>query len=238
MKEYKIRKVGLMLFSLIFFFAVVSNAGAIGFVQVNSATPQTPQSSVTVSYKSAQIAGDLNVVVVGWNDSIAVVTSVTDTKGNVYQLAVGPTVQTGTASQSIYFAKNIAGATANGNAVTVKFNTAARYADIRILEYSGLDRTNPVDAVAAGQGNSSTSNSGAVTTGNANDLLFAANLVQTGTSAAGAGFTSRIITSPDGDIAEDRIVSAIGSYSATAPLSSAGGWIMQMVAFKVAGSAL
>lgn len=230
------KKIVLSLNSLILFFALVSNAGAIGFVQLNSATPQRPQSSVTVTYKSVQVAGDLNVVVVGWNDSTAVVTSVTDTKGNVYQLAVGPTVQTVVASQSIYFAKNIAGATANGNAVRVQFNTAARYADIRILEYSGLDGTNPVDVVAAGQGNSSTSNSGAVTTGNANDLLFAANLVQTSTRAAGTGFTSRIITSPNGDIAKDRIVSATGSYSATARLTSAGGWIMQMVAFK-AGSA-
>src|SRR5262249_11737257 len=37
-------------------------------------------------------------------------------------------------------------------------------------------------------------------------------------------------TSPDGDIAEDRMVTATGSYLATAPAS--GSWIMQMVAFR------
>ena len=40
-----------------------------------------------------------------------------------------------------------------------------------------------------------------------------------------------MLTSPDGDIAEDQMVTATGSYSATAPLASAGPWIMQMVAF-------
>jgi hypothetical protein len=37
--------------------------------------------------------------------------------------------------------------------------------------------------------------------------------------AASAGFTKRIITSPDGDIAEDRTTSALSSYNATAPLN-------------------
>jgi hypothetical protein len=41
-----------------------------------------------------------------------------------------------------------------------------------------------------------------------------------------------MITSPDGDIAEDRIVTATGSYTATAPTSPAGPWIMQMAAFR------
>src|SRR5208283_4707100 len=48
----------------------------------------------------------------------------------------------------------------------------------------------------------------------------------------GSGFTQRLLTSPDGDIAEDEAVTATGSYSATAPLSSSGPWIMQMVAFR------
>ena len=52
----------------------------------------------------------------------------------------------------------------------------------------------------------------------ANDLIFGANLVQTTTSGPGSGFTKRMLTSPDGDIAEDQLVAAIGSYSATAPL--------------------
>src|SRR6185436_18499711 len=67
----------------------VSNAGGtatILFVQGNYAVPQSPQSTVTVTYTAAQTAGDLNVVLVGWNDGSATVTSVTDSRGNTYEL--------------------------------------------------------------------------------------------------------------------------------------------------------
>jgi chitodextrinase len=214
--------------------ATTQAAAAISFRQVNSAIPTGVQTTVTVAYLAAQTAGNLNVVVVGWGDNTSVVNSVTDTKGNLYTRAVGPTAVGGAVhSQSIYYAKNIVAA-AGGNTVTVQFNAAVQYPDIRILEYSGLDPVNPVDVTVAATGSSATSSSGAVTTTNANDLLVAANIVQTTTTAAGAGFTSRVITSPNGDIAEDRIVTAVGSYSATATLSGAGTWVMQLVAFKTA----
>jgi hypothetical protein len=169
--------------------------------------------------------------VVGWNDSTATVGTVTDGSGNVYTLAVGPTVQSGIASQSIYYSKNIVGAAAGTNSATVTFSPAAAYPDIRILEYSGADPNNPVDVTAASSGNSSISSSGSVTTTNPTDLLFGANLVQTNTTGPGSGFTQRVLTSPDGDIAEDEMVTATGNYSATAPLNSSQ-WIMQMVAFR------
>jgi fibronectin type 3 domain-containing protein len=213
--------------------SAVTSSTTINYVQGNYATPQTPQATVTVTFTAVQSAGDLNVVVVGWNDSTAVVNTVTDRSGNTYTRAVGPTVISGVATQSIYYAKNIAGAAAGANIVTVTFSTAAAYADIRIAEYAGIDTLNPVDVTAAGSGNSTTSSSGAATTTYASDLLVGANLVQTGTTGSGTGFTSRMITTPDGDILEDRTVTSTGSYSATAPLTS-GKWIMQMVAFKAA----
>jgi hypothetical protein len=205
---------------------------AIGFVQGNYATPQSPQSVVSVIFSSAQAVGDLNVVVVGWNDTTATVSSVTDSKGNVYTLAVGPTQASGNLSQSIYYARGIFAAAANTNTVTVRFTVPAQYADVRILEYSGLNQINPVDVTSAAIGTNATSNSGAITTTNANDLIFGANIVATGTSGPGTGFTKRMITSPDGDIVEDRVVSTAGSYGATAPLTGSGPWIMQLVAFK------
>jgi chitodextrinase len=211
---------------------------SIAFVQVNAAVPQTAQSTVTLPFASAQAAGNLNVVVVGWNDATSQVRSVTDTMANVYALAVGPTVNPAFASQAIYYAKNIRSAGAGANLVSVLFDQPAQNADIRIAEYRGLDVTNPVDVTAAAQGNSSTSSSGAVTTTSANDLLVGANMVLLGqTTGPGASFTNRVITVPDSDILEDRIVTATGSYSATAPLSTSGPWIMQMVAFRAAGGA-
>ncbi|TMB17769.1 MAG: DUF1929 domain-containing protein [Deltaproteobacteria bacterium] len=214
-----------------------ATATAIAFVQENDATPQTPAMSVSVRYALAQSAGNLNVVVVGWNDTTAQVASVTDTKGNAYQLAVGPTQFSGQVTQSIYYARNIAAAAASANTVNVSFTVPAVFADVRTLEYSGLDPASPVDVTASATGSAATSSTPAAATTSAPDLLVAANTVTTWTTNPGAGWTSRVITSPDGDIAEDRIVSVAGSYSATALLATPGPWVMQMVAFKPASSA-
>ncbi len=201
-----------------------SGTAAISFVQAAVATPQSSMVTVPVAYAGAQTAGDLNVVVVGWNDTTATVQSVKDSAGNAYSLAIGPT--SGTAlRQSIYYAPNIV---AGSNTVTVTFSQAAASPDVRILEYRGV---NAVDVTAGASGNSTAANSGAATTTVANELVFGADIVATITGAAGSGFTSRVITSPDGDIAEDRVVTTAGSNSATATLTSGGPWVMQLVAF-------
>jgi hypothetical protein len=184
-------------------------AVALAYVQGNSTTVTSGQTTV-VPYLAAQRAGDLNVVIVGWNDATAQVTSVTDSNGNVYQLAVGPTVLTGSPalSQSVYYANNISAAAASANAVTVKFNTSAYYSDARILEYIGVDQVSPLDVSSAATGSSATTSSGAVTTKNAKDLLVGSNVVWTMTSGPGSGLTKRMITS-FGDIVEDRIATRL-----------------------------
>ncbi len=209
---------------------------AIAFVQRNAATPQSLQSAVSATYAAAQNAGDLNVVVVGWNDSVAQVRSVTDTRGNTYQLAVGPTVSSGNLTQAIYYAANVGASSAGANVVTVTFDRPAAYVDLRIAAYRGVATTNPLDVVSTGVGISANSATSSVSTANANDLIVAANTVATGTTGAGAGYVSRVVTSPDSDILEDRVVTASGSYAATAPLSSSGAWVMQLVAFRAASS--
>ncbi len=211
-------------------------ARAQSFVQVKSAVPVSA-TTVGVTYTNAQVAGDLNVVIVGWNDTTATLKSITDTKGNTYVLATGPVTISGSLTQSIYYAKNIVAAAAGTNTVSVTFSTAAIYPDIRILEYSGLDTNNPLDGGTGATGSATTTDSGAVSTTNATDLLVGANIVATSTAAPGVGFTQRIVTDPDGDIAEDRVVTSTGSYHATATLSAPGSWIMQVVAFKAAGAA-
>lgn len=199
------------------------------FVQVAYSTPQSPQATVSVAYPSAQTAGDLNVVVVGWNDTTATVKSVTDSAGNVYRLAIGPTLGTGL-SQSIYYAPGIAG---GSNTVTVTFSQAATYPDIRVLEYAGVAS---LDVTAGKSGKSATSSSGAATTTAANELIVAANTVATSTSAAGSGYTARVVTAPDGDLVEDKTATTAGSNNAKATLNESGPWVMQMAAFA-AGTA-
>ena len=202
----------------------------ITFVQGNYSAPWDPQSTMNIAFSKAQNAGDLNVVVVGWNDSAAIVQSVTDSLGNIYTRAVGPTIQSGVASQSIYYAKNIASAGAGANSVTVKFSAAARFPDIRIAEYSGASTTSPVDITAASSGNGATSSASVVTV-SANDLILAGNLVQTVSTGPGSGYSQRMLTN-DGDIVEDRIASTTGTYSAGSPINPSAQWIMQIVAFK------
>ena len=198
----------------------------------------TPDSGVTVgvAYKGAQTAGNLNVVVVGWSDAVSAVSTVRDSAGNSYALAVGPTVNTGGVTQAIYYAKNIVAAGAGANTVTVTFNRSASFPDIRVMEYSGLDLNNPLDGAAGAVGSNAAADSGAVTTTAGNDLLVGANTVMTRVNAAGAGYTNRVITYPDGDLVEDQIAASVGTYHATSPLADAGPWVMQVVALKAAGA--
>ena len=198
------------------------------FVQAATGPPtiQASNTSVAVAYKQSQAAGRLNIVVVGWGDTTSSISSVSDSNGNTYSRAVGPTTNTGL-QESVYYAKNIVGGT---NTVTVTFNQAAAYPDVRILEYSGLDPTSPLDVTAAGTGTGTTASSGAATTTSANELIFGAGNSAHHYTAAGSGFTERVINIY-GNIAEDKVVSSSGSNAATAT-NSAGFWVMQMATFK------
>ncbi len=203
----------------------VTTGGTIGYVQGKSTT-QGSGSSVAIAYPAGQTGGDLNVVAVMWGDTISAVTSVTDSKGNTYALAMGPTKVTGLTS-AIYYAKNIA---SGSNTIMVKFNQTASYPNVNVLEYSGLDTANPLDVRAAATGSGTTANSGSATTTSASELIVGAGNPTSVFTSAGSGFTSRIINA-FGGISEDKIVSSAGSYNATATLTS-GTWVMQMVTFR------
>lgn len=215
--------------------AATTAHAAVSYVQGNSAVPQTSQTSVAVIYTAAQTAGNTNIVVVGWHDSTATVSSITDTKGNSYVIAVGPTVSSTHGSETIYYASGIIAAAASANTVTVTFSVSASKPDIRIAEYSGLVATSALDHAVGATGTTGTSlSSGSISTTYANDLVVGADLGGVTTSAAGSGYTQRILTTTDKDLLEDKTVTTTGSYSATATLTSSSWWIMQVAAFKVA----
>jgi hypothetical protein len=201
----------------------------IAFVQQAAAVPQSPQSNVNLAYPQAQTAGNLNVVVIGWNDATANVSSVTDSAGNTYQVAAPLTRGTGV-SQVVYYAKNVVGGPAN--TVMVAFDRPATYVDLRIAEYAGISRTNPLDVTASGTGTGNSAATAAATTTNAKALLVGAGTTFTKFTAAGTNYTLRVITKPNADILEDRTVSATGSYTATANHAGNGNWVLQLVAFR------
>ncbi len=200
------------------------------FLQAAFSAPQTNQTAVTVTLRP-QGAGNLLVVLAGWNDATAAVSSVSDSLGDAFSLAVGPTRRTTVLSQSIYYATNVAG---GANSVTVRFNRAAKFVDIRVLEYAGLDPVAPFDSAVGASGSSGLASTGSLVTHAAGELLVAGDMVMTGSLTPGAGFTSRVVTTPDSDIAEDSIAGAPGTYSATAPVSGPNGWVIQVAAFKPA----
>src|SRR5450631_4052735 len=187
----------------------------VSVVQLNSSSfLQVNTDSVAVPFTASQTAGDLNVVVVGWYDISNTIASVQDSNGNEYALAAGTTstplpapgaTQAGV-SQSIYYAKNIK---AGANTVTVAFNEKTAIQSIRIIEYSGLDLTNPLDTSAGSSGSSNPADSGSVTTNSAHDLLVVAGTITTSFTGSGSGFTTQLLDG-FGDIVEDRLVTTAG----------------------------
>ena len=144
--------------------------------------------------------------------------SVTDDNTNTYKLA-GTTAGHGL-SQAIYYAPNIAVTPHATPTVTVTFNQAAVSPDVRILEYSGLSTTFPLDNWTGITANSATADSGPATT-TGTDLILGAGTAGPGTgfTAAGATFTLRLITPGFGDIVEDSNAGLpAGSHNATATL--------------------
>ena len=179
----------------------------------------------------AQTAGNLNIVAVGWNDTTSTVSSVSDSRGNIYAQAGTMTTGTGL-RQAIYYAKNIA---AGSNTVTVVFNQAAAYVDVRILEYSGLDTTSPLDVTAGAAGSSASANSGAATTTAGNELIFGAGMTASRYSAAGTGFTSRIITSLGRGHCGRQGGQQRGQLQRLRPPDLSSNWVMQMATFRASG---
>src|SRR5262249_12465357 len=199
------------------------------YVQGNYACPQTDQSQVSVTYTNKQTAGNVNILAIGWNDIIANITDVNDSPGNPYQTAVTTSQQMNNAiSQAIYYATNIH---SGSNTVTVMFDQPAHFVDLRATEYGGLIKGDPFDVGASGTGSGLLADSGPLTTGQTNELLFAAGTTTGSFAGAGSGYVIQIYTRPNSDIVEDMVSEAAGTYNAMAP-SGASGWVMQVASFK------
>lgn len=171
-------------------------------VQVNSATPSSV-STINCTYVQAQNRGDLNVVIVGWtNASSLTVNSVTDTVNGAYTLGV-PLTTIGTVQQAMYFLPNILSASAGTNIVTVVLSGVATQPDVRILEYSGIVTSLPIDATGSNTG-SNASPSVSVVSLNSNDLVVAGGTSISNFLSAGPLFTTRLLTA-DHNIADDAV---------------------------------
>jgi hypothetical protein len=201
-----------------------------GFVQLNFVCPQSAETEATAIYTAAQTAGNTNILAIGWNSGSSNLTSVTDSMGNVYKVAV-PTVHAPALSQAIYYASNIKAAAPGENAVTVTFDVPTPPIDLRITEYRDL-AVDGFDAGATAYGTGTNTDVGSVTTHSDSQLLFAAGMTWGSFATAGPDFTVRIITVPDADIVQDRFVTASGTYNVTAPLNYSEDWLLQVATFE------
>jgi hypothetical protein len=204
------------------------------FVQVNNNIDLVNASSVSVTYAAPETAGNMNIVVVGWNDTSSSVLSVTDDNTNTYVLAAANAGHG--LSQAIFYARNIVLPNNSTPTVTVTFNQNAGLPDIRVLEYSGLGTTATVDNWAGSSNDTLLADSGAATTSDSGDLILGAGTTHSHFTDKGTGFTLRVITFPFGDMVEDlNGGQPAGNYDATGPLAYKNPWVMQMVAFSSAG---
>ena len=179
------------------------------------------------AFANPNTAGNLIVAYVAWSNTGTV--SLSDTRGNAYT-PVAPATSWGSTNQwrsQVFYARNIAG---GANTVTATFGTSiTSFGKLFIHEYSGLNRTAPLDASAVSIGTTSAMNSGSSTTTNADDLIFGSGSSSSSVTAPGTGFTSRL--NANGTRTEDRNVTSAGPQSATAT-QNGNRWVMHMVAFK------
>ncbi len=185
--------------------------------------------SIAQPFQTAQAAGNLNLVVVSWFGGTGV-SSVTDSDGNTYTEIGAAVTSSGFGTEDCYYAANIHGG-ATANTITVTFAGTMTRPEVRILEYQGLARSNPLDVTAVATQTSTTAvDSGPATTTNANDLIVGADYVEYAVVAPGPGFTTRVTVSYDS--VEDMLAASAGAYDATATQSAAGRSVMRLIAFR------
>lgn len=130
----------------------------------NSASSKT---SVTVEFADSQTAGNFNVV--GIFIDTEEVTSVTDTNGNTYSLAVSDTPESDYFVY-LYYATDIA--SGSDNTITIECGTAT---DIWVIaaEFSGVAIKSPLDETGTNTGTNSNPGSVDVTCNTVGELLIA-----------------------------------------------------------------
>jgi hypothetical protein len=154
-----------------------------------------------------------------------------DSAGNTYVRALGPTTGIGSwlmnYNQEVWYAAGVTGG--SGFSVTAAFSGAINSdGGLSCNEYSGVTPANPLDQASASVGSSVNAVSNPLTTGSANELIYAAATFYSA-GAVGPGFIQR--SSLTGNLTEDAVVGPPGSYSALFT-NAAMDWTVQVISFK------
>ena len=219
----------LFLVSAFFLSAIQAVASTPAFVQERDNQVNSGNTSST-TFSSVVTGGNLLVAYLIWDSTGGA--SVSDSLGNVYASAGGPTRwSNGIYSAQVFYAIN---KRSGVDTVTATFSTSVHsFGIIYAHEYSGINPTSPLDVTIAAAGPSGNLTSGVTNTTNSIDLLFAGGVSANVVTSPGPGYMAR--STSHGNITEDRIVTVTGSYNATAT-NSGGAWGMQFVAFRGASN--
>jgi len=172
---------------------------------------------------------DAIVVAVDFTNGGTALASVTDTLQNTYVPVVGPVLANGVECY-ILLAQNTLG---GPNTITVTLspapsqNTFEAYA----VEYAGLATSNTLDQTGWAVGMSKAVDgmaTAAKMTTSPHELIFGYGL--TGIAVAGTGF--KLESNLDGNVIEDKEITSVGSYQATATMTSGMTWAMLMATFR------
>jgi len=205
-------------------------------VQSESFGKTSNVSSLQLPYKYAQSAGNLNVVVVQTANTSATIPSVSDSDGNAYQLAIGPTTSAGS-EQWMYYAPIIKASNSNGkgsNSVSVTFSGQVSQADMTLYELAGVDA---LANTVSSSGNGITAATGNITTKIPEILVAGACSDGTCNTYLDPGYQR----GGDGDFGdcvngnEYQYVITPGSYHAAmgvgGPNNTKCNWVIQLAAF-------
>jgi chitodextrinase len=171
-------------------------------------------------------AGNLILVQVDWSEG-ATFNSISDSQGNVYTQAGSEQRSSSIGVRSrLYYAANIRG---GATTITTVVNGSPAYHELYIHEYSGLDRSAPLDAFSVRVASGTTFTSGSITTTAAHDLLYGIE-IDSSVGHASAAWTTR--STLDSNVAADVDAPTVGTYQFSG--SSSGSYVAWIVAFKQA----
>ena len=192
--------------------------------------PQVQATSVTTQIPTQITAGNLIVVHVVWSNTSTA--SVTDTLGNSY---VSAGVAQGSANSNLISTQVFYAANAIGGYDRISATIgSSTFLNMYVYEISGAATSNPLDVANVANGTGFSIATGAVSTGAANDLVFAATGHHYASDLPGSGFTG--LQANATGLGEYKLVSFAGtSVNGTATLTNTNPslpWSAVVAAFK------
>ena len=214
----------------------LTSAGDMSMVQIASSTAAAGASRPILMPGPTKV-GNTIIACMQANPGANALTTVTDTAGNTYSQAC-PLTRVATNNVTwVYYAPVTVASDAGANTVTASFAGSQTNLEIIAVEYDGLAAA-PFDQHMEATGTGTAMNSGNTpTTTQADELVFGFGSTGLAVSAAGAGYTGRIVgTDSSGSIVEDKVVTSTGVQAAAATTASST-WVMNVATFKKAVAA-